>query len=243
MEEEAAANAPIVNGEIALKDIGTVVDFILQRRTLPRINLIGWSWGTTLMATYATRNISRVERLILYAPAWQFKTVLSIRPAGKLGAYRVVTREQMHERWYAGVADDAKPSLIPSGWFESCANATLATDPAGSKTVPRHLRVPNGVFDDADKYWAAGKPYFDPSQITVPTLIFSPEWDNDLPPYMAQELFSLLVNSPEKEYVSLPEGTHAIIMEKNRLKLFEAVQIFLDKARRTTSSVEGELPT
>jgi alpha-beta hydrolase superfamily lysophospholipase len=49
---------------------------------------------------------------------------------------------------------------------------------------------------------------------------------------MAQTLYSLLVNSPGKKYVELPEGTHAIIMEKNRLKLFEAVQSFLDEANK-----------
>jgi esterase/lipase len=55
------------------------------------------------------------------------------------------------------------------------------------------------------------------------------EWDHDLPPYMAQALFPLLVNSPGKRYVMLPEGTHTIMMEKNRRMLFEAVQAFLDE--------------
>jgi hypothetical protein len=48
------------------------------------------------------------------------------------------------------------------------------------------------------------------------------------PPYMAQTLFPLLVNSPGKRYVMLAEGTHTIIMEKNRLELFKTVQSFLD---------------
>jgi esterase/lipase len=56
------------------------------------------------------------------------------------------------------------------------------------------------------------------------------EWDRDLPPYMAQTLFPLLVNSPGKRYVQLAEGTHTIIMEKNRMELFRAVQSFLDEA-------------
>ncbi len=47
---------------------------------------------------------------------------------------------------------------------------------------------------------------------------------------MAQTLFPLLVNSPGKRLVMLAEGTHTIIMERNRLKLFEAVQSFLDEA-------------
>jgi len=67
-------------------------------------------------------------------------------------------------------------------------------------------------------------------QITVPTLIVHAEWDQDTPPYMAQTLFPLLVNSPGKRYVALAEGTHSIIMEKNRLELFKAVQAFLDEA-------------
>jgi esterase/lipase len=47
---------------------------------------------------------------------------------------------------------------------------------------------------------------------------------------MAQTLFPLLTNSPGKRFVMLAEGTHTIVMEKNRMKLFEAVQSFLDEA-------------
>jgi alpha-beta hydrolase superfamily lysophospholipase len=50
---------------------------------------------------------------------------------------------------------------------------------------------------------------------------------------MAQTLFPLLVNSPDKRYVELAEGTHTIMMERNRLKLFEAVQAFLEESGRS----------
>jgi esterase/lipase len=46
---------------------------------------------------------------------------------------------------------------------------------------------------------------------------------------MAQTLFPLLVNSPGKRFVMLAEGTHTIVMERNRMKLFEAVQSFLEE--------------
>src|SRR5262249_1922958 len=69
------------------------------------------------------------------------------------------------------------------------------------------------------------------SKITVPTLLVQAEWDRDLPPYMPQTLFPLLVNSPGKRYVMLAEGTHTIIMEKNRLQLFEAVETLQHEAR------------
>ncbi len=234
MAEPPEANPPIVTGDVAVKDIGAAVDFILQRRNIPRLNLLGWSWGTTLMATYTTENASKVERLVLYAPVWIRQTASLVQSGpGKLGAYRVVTREQAKERWYTGVPEDKKVSLIPPGWFDAWADATFATDPVGAKMNPPVLRAPNGVVKDGQEFFGAGKPYYDPSKITVPTLLVDAEWDRDAPPYMAHALFPLLVNSPGKRYVELAEGTHTIIMEKNRLRLFEAVQAFLDEASRS----------
>src|SRR5437588_11532745 len=98
MDEKPEANAPVVRGETAVKDISAVVDFILKRRGIARLNLLGWSWGTTLMATYTTQNAAKVERLVLYAPAWIRTTPSLSRPAGQLGAYRMVTREPAQAR-------------------------------------------------------------------------------------------------------------------------------------------------
>ena len=95
---------------------------------------------------------------------------------------------------------------------------------------PPVLRAPNGVVMDSAEFFGAGKAYYDPAKITVPTLLILAEWDKDTPPYMAQTLFPLMVNSPGKRYVELAEGTHSIIMEKNRLQLFKAVQAFLDES-------------
>jgi pimeloyl-ACP methyl ester carboxylesterase len=230
MAEKPDAHGPIVRGDTAVRDIGAVVDFILKRRNIPRLNLIGWSWGTTLMATYTTQNPGKVERLALYAPGWVRKTASLVPVApGPLGAWRATTRQQAHTRWLTGVPEDKKATLIPAGWFDQWADATWATDPVGAQQSPPVIRAPNGVLADGAEYWSANKPYYDPAKITVPTLLVHGEWDQDLPPYMAQTLFPLLVNSPGKRYVMLAEGTHTIIMEKSRLELFKAVQAFLDE--------------
>jgi pimeloyl-ACP methyl ester carboxylesterase len=231
MADAPGAHEPIVRGETAIKDIGAVVDFILKRRSIPRLNLIGWSWGTTLMATYTTRNATCVERLVLYAPGWIRQTPSLVQAGpGPLGAYRTTTREQALQRWLTGVPEHKTLTLIPAGWFDQWADATWAADPDGAKQSPPVIRAPNGVVADSNDYWVAGKPYYDPARITVPTLLVHAEWDHDLPPYMAQTLFPLLVNSPGKRAVMLAEGTHTILMEKNRLELFRAVQAFLDEA-------------
>jgi pimeloyl-ACP methyl ester carboxylesterase len=230
MSEKPEANPPIVRTDTAVKDISTVVDFILKRRNIVKLDLLGWSWGTTQMATFTTQNPTKVERLVLYAPQWIRTTATLIQPgSGPMPAYRMVRKDQALGRWLTGVPEDKKAALIPAGWFEQWADATWATDPEGANMNPPVLRAPNGTLADTAEYWAAGKAYYDPAKITVPTLIIGAEWDRDNPAYMRQALFPLLVNAPGKRYVELSEGTHTIIMEKNRLKLFEAVQIFLDE--------------
>src|SRR5712671_3015569 len=56
MVEKPEANPPLVRSDIWLKDISSVVDFILKRRNVSRLDLIGWSWGASMMATYTTQN-------------------------------------------------------------------------------------------------------------------------------------------------------------------------------------------
>jgi pimeloyl-ACP methyl ester carboxylesterase len=229
MDQPAEANEPIVTTEVARRDVGAVVDHVLQRRGIQKVNLLGWSWGTTIMASYTAENPDKVERLILYAPQWLRTTPPLTQPPGKLGAYRTVTRETARERWYTGVPEDKKAGLIPAGWFDAWADATFATDPVGAARNPPVLRAPNGTVFDTQTYWSAGKPVYDPAKITVPTLLLVAEWDRDTPPAMAQTLFPLLVNAPAKRLVLFGEGTHTILLEKNRMQLFNEVQLFLEE--------------
>ena len=72
--------------------------------TSRKLNLLGWSWGTTLMATYTTQNAAKVERLVLYAPAWICKTPSLVQSGpGPILAYRMVRRDQALGRWLTGV--------------------------------------------------------------------------------------------------------------------------------------------
>src|SRR5450631_657205 len=229
MDKPADQNEPIVRTDTAVKDVGSAVDFILKRRGVARIDLLGWSWGTSIMGWYTAQNNDKVNKLILYAPGW-LRNAPSLTDSGtKLGAYRTVTMAAAKVRWLTGVPDDKKSSLIPPGWFEAWAEATLATDPVGSKMNPPVLRAPNGVVQDGREYWGAGKPLYDSADIRVPTLLVHAEWDQDLPSYMLYAYFEKLSNVPYKRFVQIGEGTHTVIMEKNRMQLFEAVQQFLDE--------------
>jgi pimeloyl-ACP methyl ester carboxylesterase len=229
MDKPAADSEPIVRTETAIKDVGSAVDFILERRGVSKINLMGWSCGTTIMGWYTAQNNDKVNRLVLYAPQWISTTPSLLNAGDKLGAYRNVSREAAKGRWLTGVAEDKKADLIPAGWFEAWADATFATDPVGAKQIPQVLRAPNGVVQDGREFWSLGKPLYDPAGIRVPTFLAHAEWDADLPNYMLFEYFAKLTNAPYERYMQIGEGTHTLIMEKNRMQLFQAVQQFLDE--------------
>jgi pimeloyl-ACP methyl ester carboxylesterase len=230
MGEPPEKNMPIVSTADAVSDFGAAVDYILKTRGLDKINVMGWSWGTSIVGAYTAAHNGKVNRLVLYAPIWLFKEGTTVLASGQtLGAYRRVSKESAKERWLKGVPEDKKATLIPPGVFEAWADATWATDPEAEKTN-QMLRAPNGVIQDVKDYWAAGKPYYDPAAITVPTLLIHAEWDADLPSYQAQTYFTKLVNAPYKRFVELGEGTHTVMMEKNRMQFFGEIRGFLDEA-------------
>jgi pimeloyl-ACP methyl ester carboxylesterase len=231
MAQLATANQPIVHTDVAVRDFGTVVDHILARRGVAKISLMAWSWGTTIAGAYTAQNNNKVERLALYAPIWLRQTPSLIRVEGPLGAYRAVTMETARQRWLAGVAVDKQKDLIPSGWFEAWWNTNMEADPVGAKQSPPVLRAPNGVVEDGQRYWGADTRYCDPSKVRVPVLLVHAEWDADAPAYMSQALFARLTGAPLKRYVVIGEGTHTVMMERNRIQLFREIQLFLDETR------------
>src|SRR5205085_3591781 len=112
MDKPAAESEPIVRSETAVKDVGAAVDFILKRRGAEKINLLGWSWGTSIMGWYTAQNNDKVNKLVLYAPVWIRSTAALTDSGGALGAYRSVSMESAKARWLTGVADIKKADLI-----------------------------------------------------------------------------------------------------------------------------------
>jgi pimeloyl-ACP methyl ester carboxylesterase len=227
MEEDPYGNPPIVAGDIAIEDISIAIEFIRERRNISKIALIGWSWGATLIGSYAIRHPQKVGRLIQYGPPWVCSTRMT--PPVRIAAYRTLSREQIDMTLRESIPSDRLPDLMPRPWFEAWMAAIWASDPVGASQSPPAIRAPNGVLQDIYRFHGAGLPYYDPAKITVPILLVVGEWDRDTPPYMARTQFPLLVNAPDKRLIEISGATHHIMLETNRTQLFTAVQAFLDQ--------------
>jgi len=231
MNQPAADNPPIVRTPCAAADVGSAVSFVLRKRAIPRLHLIGHSWGTRIMSTYTVANNDKVEKLVLFAPGWIRSTPSLTDPGGKLGAYRTVTAADVVKRRSTGLPPGVlHTDLMPQAWFDRWVEAAFASDPWGARQQPKVVRAPTGSQADTREYWAAGKAQYDAGEIRVPTLLVVGEWDADTPPYMAQALFAELKHAPYKRLVMIGEATHIVFTEKHRMQLFREVQLFLDES-------------
>jgi pimeloyl-ACP methyl ester carboxylesterase len=231
MDQPPEANKPIATSEEAGRDLGAAVDYILALRGVPKLDLMGWSWGTSIAGSYTAGHNAKVNRLVLYAPAWTFQP--PVESSSVMPAYRLVTRDDAKARWLKGVPQDKQATLITPGVFDRWWDATLATDPVGGKMDPPKLRAANGVRVEFANYWMAGKPFYDPGKIAVPTLAIHAEWDADLPSAMAEAYFAKLTGAPYKRFVELGEGTHTVMLEKNRMQFFHEILGFLNESEAT----------
>jgi pimeloyl-ACP methyl ester carboxylesterase len=228
MSAPPASNPPIVTTDVALRDFGAALAFVLKRRGVKRISIMGWSWGTVIVGAYAAANPDRVHRLVLYAPVW-VRSKPPASAAAPLGAYQSWTVEQARATLQTGAPEAERAGLMPDEWFAAWKAAALATDPQGAREDPPVVRSPNGAPSDSRAYWSAGRPYYDPGGIAAPTLIVHGEWDGPLPVEMPQAIYARLLRAPYKRFVQIGGGTHLLMLERNRMQLFHEVQLFLDE--------------
>jgi len=229
MEQPAGDNPPVVRTDIAVRDLATAADFVRSRRQISKLNILGMSWGGTVAGAYVSRNNAKVNKLVLVAPQWLSTKPAPIDTGAPLGSYRVINVAETKERWLAAVPENKRSSFIPCGWFERWAAVTLETDSWDETRSSHTIRAPSGAVQDIREYWTAGKPYYNPGDITTPTLLVHAEWDRDAPLEITMEFFTSLTGASYRRWVEIGEGTHLILLERNRLQAYSSIWSFLDE--------------
>lgn len=239
MDEPAAQNMPVTRSYLALRDIEAMVNYIKRTRNVQKVSLIGWSWGAMMAGYYASLHSENVQKLVLYAPLYNFHDHTNLGPGSglqnkrkphefnfALGAYRMATEAGNTKRWNGEIPvknkDEYRDPAVPVEFWKQC----LATDPTSNTRNPPSLRAPNGVLEDSF-YQATGRPLWNAANIYAPTLVIGGNYDT----WSFQEdragLMRELVHAPVKENVLIKDATHFVIFEKKRFEFFEDVLKFL----------------
>jgi len=239
MDEPANKNLPVTRSYLALRDIEAMVNHIKRTRNVQKVTLIGWSWGAMMGGYYASLHPENVQKLVMYAPLYSFNDHTNLGPGSglqnkrkptgfnfALGAYRVASEAANTGRWNGEIPienkDEYRDPAVPAAFWTEC----LATDPTSNTRTPPSLRAPNGVLEDSF-YQATGRPLWHAANIYAPTLLIAGQFDTWSFPEDREGLMRDLVHAPAKKSVLIPDATHFVLFEKNRMQFFEEILKFL----------------
>lgn len=224
MEDPAAfpdSRAPI-RGDVTVRDVERVVDFISALRGVEQVHLLGWSLGASVEAPrYAIQYPEKIASLVLQGVTYNNPMSVEEREksAAEGEAQKVLRSVPSLERW-AGLG--TKGEFVVPGCFEAHRQALLASDPKSGE-LGGAVRVPAGRTVEAD----LADLYFDAAKITVPTLVIRGDADTDAKREDNQQLVEAL-GSTAKEYVEIPGGGHFLHFEKVNMEFYQAVRNFLE---------------
>ena len=239
MDEPAANTRPVTRSYLAIRDIGAVVDHIRKKHKINKVSLIGWSWGAMTAGYYTSLNSEKVQKLVMYAPAYSFAQHTNLGAGSgsqnkrkpnefnyALGAYRLGSKAGNDARWDGEIPVADKNSFREEGVRDAFALEALKTDPTSQSRNPPSLRAPNGVLEDSFMQ-ATGRAMWNASSIYVPTLVIAGEFDTWSFPEDRDGLMRDLTNAPSKKSVLIKNATHFVLFEKPRFAFFEAIADFI----------------
>ncbi len=229
MEQKPEANGPIVHTDVAVADLAAMMEFVLKKRALAKLQLLGYSWGTLITGAYTAKNNDKVERLALYGTSMLNSGASLIGSERPTMAYRYVDAQSVKARWQHELDPAEIQDIIEPDWQRKWLEEAIASDPKSGEHDPPLLRAPTGVVDDKVCRWSQGIFQYDPADITVPTLVIVGERDIETTPEGALSVYHKLTNTPHRRYVIIGKTTHSALLERRRDQLFRATRSFLEE--------------
>ncbi len=200
-------------------DIGSVVDHLRALRHVEKVNLLAWSLGGPRSAGWAAQNASKVNRMVILAPAYnraaQANPPAQVPAAG--AAFGTQSRLEFIANWdrQAPCKDQYDPAAMESVWSEM-----IKSDPVGATWGTGVRRAPNVTS------WGWTQAMVQKTQI--PMLLVSGINDKQVPPERVREMYADL-GSKEKVFIDLGCSSHNAMWERNHLILFQASLDWLAK--------------
>lgn len=196
----------------ASDDLGAVVDHVLALRGVPKVSLLGWSWGTQYGGMFVAAHPGKVDRYVSYAQMHVDSPDLARRrplvETYRRAAYVTIPEAGWKPRFASMTPAEANdPEVI-----DAFARAAVQAEP----------RTPLGPQLDL----TTAMPMVHPKLIPVPTLLIHGQHDDVSDPDGLFPFFRQLPN-PYKRYTVIPDAGHMMHLQKgHRLFQHEVVQFF-----------------
>ena len=228
MDEPAAGRVALVRSNEAARDIGSVVDWIRQRRHVAKIALFGWATGGQWAGYYASLFPEKVSALILLNSLYGGSSVHPQMGHGSdmedpnhpghfnssaCGSYRLNEEKSLFGIWDRSIPLGNKDEWRDPAVARAYAVAALASDPTSATRTPPSFRSPCGALEDSF-YLATGRQLWDASLIAAPTLVLASELDFWSRPEDRALLQEHLVHAARVKVVVLKGATHFVHLDR-----------------------------
>ncbi|MBF4516979.1 alpha/beta hydrolase [Flavobacterium sp. ANB] len=223
METNSATAKPVGRVFDVCQDVDKAVDLIIKRTGKTKVYLIGHSWGGSVAALYAAKFPDKVSKLVLFAAITQRDDTSATEKIES--SFELMTPEERINAMKALTPEKKSCQLEPE-IFKNWGNIWLKSDPLAEKYKLKSVRFPSGPSQDVEDL-LHNKPYYNPADIKVSTLVVRGEWDKYPNNADDEKLFSSLENVPYKKYIVIKKGTHVMHLEKSRYQLYNETLQFL----------------
>lgn len=201
-------------------EIDRVVDYLRRVRNVDKVSLIAWSRGGPRAGGYAARHPEKVERLFLYAPAYQRLSPSDPPAALPLPGVpmTVLGNAAFHDNWNTQVKCENQFTPQIRAVITS---SVLDFDPLGSTWGTAGVkRAP--VWNSPQGFNSWGWNATLASQVTVPTLVIRGDLDTQIPLSQTQDLLGDLVAARQKVFVHVACASHYLMWETQHMSLLNA---------------------
>jgi pimeloyl-ACP methyl ester carboxylesterase len=190
----------------AALDVAETLEWLAKQKGVRKPVLLGWSFGSLVAQLAAQRRPELISALILYGyPRDPANLVFPAEPPEP--ARTPNTRE-------AAASDFISPQVTSQKMIDAYVAAALAADP---------VRV--------DWHKQSELQALDPAKVVVPTLLMQGERDPLAPADAQARLFTRL-GTPDRQWVVLPGGDHAALVEDTHVAFIAAIVAFVSRPAR-----------
>lgn len=192
-------------------DIDAVVDYIRKLRQVEKVSLVAWSLGGPRAGGYAAQHPDKVNRVVLFAPAYS-RTSPTAQPAASADAvaFNTQSRAEFDANWdrQIGCEKQFDPAVREAVWKEM-----LASDPVGATWGSGVRRAPS----TATWGWNAAMI----GSMKMPTLVIAGALDKQVSPERVRTAYDDL-GAADKVLIDLGCASHNAMWESSHLTLFNA---------------------